>query len=146
MSASKFTTHKTNHKMLNLGNLQNIKDFCKQVWIWNVLKRSFCAIIKPLHYVKVEKLAKKCATLKKISPWMLMLKVPNFKQRYLNSPKMEICENIWKYWGKVGGKFQKSWRGWLIKSRLVSKNPFRRLDFFCKMVIFIIPPHYPNFF
>ena len=34
---------------------------------------------------------------KHFSPWMLMLEVPNFKQRYLNSPKMEICENIWKY-------------------------------------------------
>ena len=67
---------------------------------------------------------------KHFSPWMLMLEVPNFKQRYLNSPKMEICENIWKYWGKVGGKFQKSWRGWLIKSRLVSKKPSRRADFF----------------
>ena len=67
---------------------------------------------------------------KHFSPWMLMQKVPNFKQRYLNSQKMEICKNIWKYWGKVGGKFQKTWRGWLIKSRLVSKNPSRRADFF----------------
>ena len=81
---------------------------------------------------------------KYFSPWLLMLKVPNFKQRYLNSQKMEICKNIWKYWGKVGGKFQKTWRGWLIKSRLVSKNPSRRADFFCKIVIFIIPPLIPK--
>ena len=32
-------------------------------------------------------------------------KEPNFKQRYLNSPTMEICENIWWWMGKVGGKF-----------------------------------------
>ena len=81
---------------------------------------------------------------KHFSPWMLMLKVPKFKQRYLNSPKMEICENIWKYWGKVGGQFQKSWRGWLIKSRLVKKKTSQRDDFFCKMVIFSIPPLIPK--
>ena len=76
---------------------------------------------------------------------MLILNVPNFKQRYLNSPKME-SENIRWQMGEVGGKFQKKLKGVIDKVKIGLKKPSRRLDFFCKMVIFIIPPTYPNFF
>ena len=94
----------------------------KNTWTLPDVEESFRAsenIMNKCTMWKLKNEPKSVQLWKHFSPWMLMLKVPNFKQRYLNSPKMEICENIWKYLGKVGEKFQKSWRGWLLKSRLV---------------------------
>ena len=50
-------------------------------------------------------------------------KVPNFNQRFLNSPKMEICENIWSRMGKVGGEIPKNLKGVIDKVKIGLKKP-----------------------
>ena len=60
-----------------------------------------------LHHCTMGKLRnepKSRQLLQYFSRWMLILKVPNFKQRYLNSPKKWKFVKIFGKMGKVGGK------------------------------------------
>ena len=73
---------------------------------------------------------------------MLMLEVPNFKQKYLNSPKMEICEKYLKILGKSRGKIPKILKGVIAKVKIGLKKTVPASWFFVKIFIFSIPP--PN--